>query len=341
MGERRIHRPTLREIAEKTGFSTRWVGYAMRGELSSKSADRIRAVANSIGYFPRGTEEWRLNCGVVLPSFNHPLYTEVQGLINRIAEPERISFIISSSAGDTGSEIKTLKWFRRREVNGVILFNPSAAPNQLAGLIDSEYPIIAIDAHPKLEPKPGLIRIDTGQADGVESAMLYLLSLGHKNISYITGPLESPDSRIRQQVYERILVEKGLRSFEDTLYIDGSASFDQGYLAVRDVLTRVEHLPTAILAHNDYLAIGAMQAIRDRGLQVPQDISVMGFGGSSGVDYSYPKLSTVAVSRIGLAKTVFSTLMGILQEGEAPPGNRIEVDSRLIVRESTAPPRSN
>lgn len=337
MGERRVYRPTLREIAERTGVSIRTVSSAVRGQkgLSRKTAERIRAVADDIGYSVRGSEEYNLGCGVVLPDIDHPVYTDVLGSMGEIARQKGIFFCLSSSGYDGDLEIQAIRWFRSRKFEGVVLFQPVARPGRLAGVVSPKFPIIAVDAHPRLEPRAGLIRIDTGQDEGVEAAMLYLLGLGHKKISYL-GSLGVPNNKMMQNVYQRILAEENLQGFEDPLYRNGPASLEGGYYTTKEALTRV-NLPTAILAYNDLMAIGAMQAIFDKGLKVPQDVSVMGIGGSELGKYSHPKLSTVAVSREGLARTILSALMRVL-EGENIPGNRIEESGRLVIRGSTTPP---
>lgn len=184
----RSRRLTHKDIAQETGFGKRAVSAALgnnKGILPG-TAHRIRVAAGELGYYGERSREHLATCGVILPSPRHPFYTDILALVERMVKTEGIDFI-QRAGDDEAREIENIRWFRKQKFEGVLLFNPSVEALRIRSLIDPEYPIIAVDAvDTKLKRQAGLIRIDTGSAMA-EAAMVYLLGLGHKKISYISS----------------------------------------------------------------------------------------------------------------------------------------------------------
>jgi LacI family repressor for deo operon, udp, cdd, tsx, nupC, and nupG len=173
-------------------------------------------------------------------------------------------------------------------------------------------------------------------ADGatIRETLEYLASLGHRCFLQVAGNQSWPSARNRRQVYLDSIDDLGLRSYG---VVEGDWSSRSGYDAVAALPD--EGGPTAVVAANDIVAIGAIRAALDRGWEVPGDLSVVGWDNVSGFDFTTPSLSTVDVDRGRQGREAMLRLLAVLQDAPPPEPSRVPLN-RLIIRESTGAPRS-
>ncbi|MBI2327610.1 LacI family DNA-binding transcriptional regulator [Candidatus Curtissbacteria bacterium] len=340
-GERSSHSPatdeepksvTQQDIAEALGLSRKTVSLALNHSpvISPQTVALVQNAAKEIGYL----REKHLSAviGVLVPKFDDPLYNQVADTISELARNEGYNVHFLSGNDDIYQERETAELFRSKKIEGLIFLNPSS-PNFTA---PGRYfqPIVAINANPILQPGPEFIRIDVDETQGIETAIQHLADLGHRRIAYIGNIY--PKSRQRLASYEKSIKDKSFG--RGIVAYSGETNFlSQGYHACRHLIDSTDS-PTAIMADNDYLAIGAIRAIYDKGLKVPQDISVIGFGNIPECLYTNPQLTTISVPTTELGVKAYQALIELLEEDKTPPGNQIMVQTELVVRESTAPP---
>jgi LacI family transcriptional regulator len=191
-----------------------------------------------------------------------------------------------------------------------------------------EIPLVFLDTG-KAEALTSNILVD--YAAGVDAAVEHIVSLGHTKIAFISGPMMLRSARVRREAFAGCLERRGIGA---GLTEEGNHQVDGGHQAMARMLERKER-PTAVLASNDMTAIGALGAIHERGLRVPEDISIVGFDDIQISAFTQPALTTVRLSRDEIARVAFRALYSIRQDGGK--GAEYAVRPTLVVRKSTGP----
>ena len=173
--------------------------------------------------------------------------------------------------------------------------------------------------------------------NGACEAMRHLTELGHRRIAHITGKLAMSSGQERLQAYQDVLRERGL-PYEPELVVEGDYTQLTGYHAAQTLLS-LPQPPTAIFAANDEAAFGALDAIRNRGLVVPDDISLVGFDNIPQTGLSHPALTTVHQPMKEMGGIAAEMLMEILENPETPV-RKVVLETHLVIRASCCPPRS-
>jgi LacI family transcriptional regulator len=173
-------------------------------------------------------------------------------------------------------------------------------------------------------------------ANGIKQAVDHVVGLGHRHIGFISGPLDLHSARTRRQAFVDTMRAHGLTP-DKRVIREGTHTADGGQKAMAAIL-RLAKTPTAVVASNDWTAIGALHAIHAAGLRVPADISLVGFDDIPLVSYTNPGLTSVRMSAADVGATAFGALFKLIA-GERLEGDVYQVPTRLVVRESTARPR--
>ncbi|MGB0125049.1 MAG: substrate-binding domain-containing protein, partial [Silvibacterium sp.] len=165
----------------------------------------------------------------------------------------------------------------------------------------------------------------------------HLAALGHRELSFISGPLGQRSSQLRKAAFLQSVAEIGVTPAADWL-IEGDHTLEGGMTAMEKLLEAPE-LPTAVMCSNDMTAIGALRVLARTGIKVPEDISVIGFDDVHLVEFVFPPLTTVRMSRNDLARGAFDALRAIRET----PEKRVPqtISTNLIVRQSTSYPRGS
>jgi LacI family transcriptional regulator len=174
--------------------------------------------------------------------------------------------------------------------------------------------------------------IEIKYESGINEAVAHLVHLGHKRIGFISGPLKHASALARQAAFIKCLQEYDLLQNEALLQV-GNFKIDGGEAAIKRLL-HLEKRPTAVMASNDLSAIGAMRAILQSGLRIPDDISIIGFDDIDFCQITQPPLTTIQISRRYLAEKAFDALASIMK-GKSKRGRHYAVETRLIIRGST------
>jgi LacI family transcriptional regulator len=214
-------------------------------------------------------------------------------------------------------------------VRGVALATSSLDPALLDPFVSHGIPVVAL-SRKLARTGGGYLNVDV--KTGLESAVAHLLDLGHRSFAAITGPLSVPSARNYAEVLRSVMTEHGLPPCE---FLECNYRHEGGMMAVRSLMLRPQ-LPTAVLCGNDLVALGAISALEQLGVDVPKSVSVVGFDDILFARLARPPLTTVAVPCAEIGRLALETL--------ASPGGRrlrpVAVPTKLVVRSSTAPPRS-
>ncbi len=341
-------RATQIDVARLAGVSQAMVSYVVNGSSAVKIPDetrqRIVEAMNALGYVPnalaRGLRSGRTKTiGLVIPDNANPYFAEIARFIENIGFENGFSVILCNSDYDLDKENAHVDVLLAKQVDGVIFCSSGGTSEAQQKLRDGKTPWVTMD-HDIAGLQTGSVLIDY-QLGGY-LATRHLLDLGHRRIGCITGPIQFSSSVERLDGYHQALLEAG-HPVDPTLIIPGDFRIGGGEAAMLALL-ELELPPSAVFAFNDLMAIGAMQGARIRGLQVPGDVSIVGFDDIPLAQALYPTLTTVAQPMSEIARLVMEILLGQVRGKPGPftatTDNRVVLNPGLVVRDSTCPPKT-
>lgn len=330
--------PTLKDIATEAGVSVPTVSKVVKGgtDVSPALRAKIQALLVERGYQARTTHAGVSGSAAVELHFDSMASTNnLQLLQGVLGAAERVGtnvVVKITPRGLTGSS--WVESVSRARHSGLILVTSHMDDDQQDSFAKAGIPVVVVD--PVNTPRPTIASVGVNNFDGGYLAARHLIDLGHRSIAMIRG-IKSECARARLGGYHAALLEAGMDRRVD-FEPEGSFRYEEGRSAANDLLTLPE-APTAIFAANDLEALGAIDAARNLGLRVPEDVSIVGFDDSLQAVSSSPRLTTVRQPFAEIGATAFRILMEI-RSGDEPPTRRLELPTELIVRESTAaPPR--
>jgi DNA-binding LacI/PurR family transcriptional regulator len=268
---------------------------------------------------------------LVTPDITNPFWPETARGLQDTVEVAGYSIVLANSDWDAEREDQFLRTARRNRFDGLAL-NPTAVTNQ--ELLASGMPIVILGLR---EGFPDLDMVGSDTYGGTLEALDYLYRLGHRRIGFIRGRHNSGRGQARYGGYTDFLQQHAL-AMDLSLIVDAPFDVASGKQALQSLL-RLPQLPTAVFASNDLLAIGAMQAAREAGLNVPADLSIIGMDDIYPSSLTTPGLTTMSKSKYEIGCQAGKFLLERIN-GKAPQrGRRHVIPCQLIVRGSTAPPQ--
>ncbi|MEA5051593.1 MAG: LacI family DNA-binding transcriptional regulator, partial [Oscillospiraceae bacterium] len=277
-------RPTIRDIAARAGTSAATVSMVLSGKserISQQTRDRILAIARELNYRPNQTAvNLKMNrsrtLGLIVSDIRNDYYASVaRGLEDRCRK-SGMSMLLCNSADSYTRETEYIEVLDSKGIDGVVLGMSSTgsiekAKRSVELLQQKGIPFVLLD---RTITGPSCNSVSTDDTEGGRLAAEHLLSLGHTHIAVITGPDYLAGSRLRLSAFSARMREAGLRP-EAGLTVHSDYSYAGGAKACAELLARGGF--SAVFAFNDMMALGACSVLRERGLRVPQDVSVMGF----------------------------------------------------------------
>lgn len=327
-------RVTIAEIARASGVSTATVSKVLNGRPDVAPATRaaIQELIVQHGYRRRSTTAPPVPVvDVVFEEFESPWAVEIVRGAVAAAQRHGLTVALTSLSEGDGQGA----WFdlvTSRGTRGVILLLSQLTVRQRAELRARRIPFVVVD--PRGEPNPEVSSVGATNWAGGREATKHLLDLGHRRIAMITGPTDLLSARARLDGFRAALEAAGLAA-EEALCRYGDFHVEGGYEQARELL-RLADRPTAIFAGSDLQALGVLKAAREAGLRVPEDVSLVGFDDLPLGRWSSPALTTVHQPLIEMAGLAVQIVLDAGRDGTAAP-RRIELATRLVVRESTAP----
>lgn len=344
-------RPGIRQVAERAGVSTATVSRILNGSYPNAPATRARVLAAvaELGYVanPHARALHRQRSGTIAIAVgaldDGVLGSTVQAIANQAALAERLC-LIATTGWETAQEARVLAQLQAQGADALIVVGSARESEDyqprmraLAQALAAEGTRLVLCGRPAIAADAPALVVEFDQEAGALAATRHLLALGHRRILHLGGPAEFTMTTARQAGYRRALAEHGRDAARGTdalpvLQTSTSLGREGGHAAIRDRLAQGEPDFTAVLAANDSVAAGALVALRQAGLRVPEDVSVVGFDDVAfAADLGLTTLH-IPARELGLAAFDLAT-------GADPPAEAMMLDTTLIVRATTGPPR--
>ncbi|WP_218148340.1 LacI family DNA-binding transcriptional regulator [Lentzea xinjiangensis] len=324
-------RASLRDIAAETGVSIATVSRVLNDHVNVAPRTRdlvLQAVERRRRETPARTRTVHLRCPYVL--------TDYFGLIvSSIAETLKLHGLrLLLDAGESGQHSDVLRGLPGGDVDAAILILPPEEGDELVALSRAGFPFVVVD--PRTPPPPDIASVSAAHSAGARAVADHLIGLGHRDIAVIAGPEEWLAGDARLAGHRAALAKAGVLLTPDRVrHVEPTTA--QGRSAAGELLG-LGPRPTAIVCFNDKVAVGTVQAARERGLRVPDDLSVAGFDDIDLAEATYPRLTTVRQPLQEMGRMAVTQLMRVL-DGHQPEALHIELATTLVVRDSTAAPR--
>lgn len=329
-------RPTILDVASRAGVSKSLVSLALSGspKVSAASRARIERAARELGYRPNAAArslaiKKSRTLGVLVLDLHNPVFAEILDGVQTQVRQHGFTTMLVSGGEDPAlerSEIETLQQF---QIEGLILISHRLGEESLRE-IAAEVPTVTVTRDDIAIP--GMDTVCNDDVEGGSIAVDHVVSLGHEHIVCLSGG-DNPVSHARAQGYLQAMAAHGL---EDRVHIvSGGLTDSAGYRAAKEAL---ELNPTALVVANDFGAMGAIAAIEEAGLDVPGDISVIGYDGIRLAGLRSVNLTTVAQPLAELGQLAATRLLERLEK-PSRPAQHDRVSSQLIVRGTTGPVR--
>ncbi|MFI0818191.1 LacI family DNA-binding transcriptional regulator [Streptomyces sp. NPDC021098] len=328
---------TITAIAQEAGVSVPTVSRVVNGrsDVSPETRARVEDLLRHHGYRRRQTApgDRAALVDLVFNDLDSPWAVEIIRGVEEIAHQDGVGTVVSAIHGRAGAARQWMKNLRARASDGVILVTSVLEPVVHAELRRLNVPIVVVD--PAGSPALDAPTIGATNWAGGMAATEHLLSLGHRRIGLIAGPPRLLCSRARLDGHRAALEAAGV-PFDQALVAQGDFYHESGFHGC-DQLMAAPTPPTAVFASSDQMALGAIEALRRRGLRVPEDVSVVGFDDLPEVRWSAPPLTTVRQPLADMGKLAARTVLRQAR-GEEIDAPRVELATQLMVRASTAPP---
>jgi LacI family transcriptional regulator len=340
-------RVTIRQLARLSGVSVGTVSRALNGyaDVRPETRERIMRLARELDYTPAAAARSLVTqrshvIGVFLetgeghPDLQHPFFHEVLvGLKNHIgASGFDLLIFASERPGNGYGPHSYLKRCRHHNVDGVVLMGVDPEDPEVRRLVRAQFPCVGVDVE-LTGPRTTYVMSDN--VGGAREAVRYFHRIGHRRIATITGLLDTRPGLDRLRGYRDELQARGL-AFRDEYVGYGDFYGESGRRAMADLLA-LEERPTAVVAASDMMALGAIRAARDAGLEVPGDISVVGFDDVQLADHMNPPLTTLRQEKAGLGAAAGAILVRLIEEADDASTRITVLPVELVERGSTEP----
>jgi len=334
-GDGRGSRVTIRQVADLAGVSIATVSRVVNGhvDVSAETREAVQRVLREHGYHAARSRALATGrVGIAVPMVHPPYFAQILGGAAEALYEEDRQVVLCPTRHSHARELSLVDRLADGEADGAVLVLPEESGDELGALAAHGFPFVVVD--PRTEVPDGISVVCAAHSSGAAQATEHLLGLGHQRIGVISGPEGWLASQERLRGHIAALAGRGM--LPDFSYVRyANFRLDGGSKAALELLD-IPHPPTAIFAFNDSMAIGAIQAAAARGVDVPGELSVVGFDDTVEAAVTVPGLTTVRQPLAELGRTAVSLLLRQLENRRLEP-LRVELETRLVARDSTAP----
>lgn len=332
--------PTLKDIAQQLGISISTVSRALRGmpEVNAETREAVLKLSKEVDYEPNMLATSLLKrqsnlIGVVVPNMDYFFSTAVKGM-DEAALEAGYTVVVCQSNESYGREVVNVQRLLQSHVDGFIVSLSSETQNadHFKRIVNKNIPLVFFDRDCS-DIETTKILLDNYA--GAFQAVAHLLERGYRRISYLGGRINLSISNTREQGYRDAITQFGL-TVDDSINIHGDFDRSYAYQTVKELLSKTDNKPDAFFAVSDRLAIGAFQAIKDLGLQMPQDIGLVGFNDEPIMSLLTPSVSSVAQPAFEMGKMAARLFIEQLNS-DSNESNRVEIfNPKLQIRASSS-----
>lgn len=327
---------TIYDVAREAGVSMATVSRVVNNNPNVKPATRkkVYEAIERLGYRPnavaRGLASKKTTTvGVVIPDISNAIFAEVARGIEDIANMYHYNIILCNADKKKEKEIRVINTLLEKQVDGLLFMGGAVTEDHQQAFRTANVPIVLCATS---DESGNIASVDIDHETAAYDAVQALIKQGHKRIAMISGTLEDPSNGFaRFSGYKKALIEAGI-AYDETLVRIGNYRYESGAEAMRYFI-ELDQRPTAVFSATDEMAIGAIHAIQDRGLQVPGDISVISVDNSRMASMVRPQLTTVAQPMYDIG-AVSMRLLTKLMKKENVEQAQVVLPHELVVRQS-------
>jgi LacI family transcriptional regulator len=326
---------TLKMVAERAGVSVNTASRAINNkpDINEETKKRILQIAQELGYVRNDTAvalrtKRTGTLGVVIADNRNPFYAEVLNGIEEAAREKNYHIILTNTQRDYKKEEEAINLLLAKRVDGLLITPVQDRDDDIKNLIDANIPFVIVGRDFEN------IEVDAVYNDEVKGGFLateYLIKKGHKRIALINGFLHKSPAKGRLEGYKKALKKYGI-PFDDALVTVGDIDVKDGYERTKQLLEKGLNF-TAIFAYNDMMAFGAMQAIKEKGLRIPEDIGLVGYDDIPFASLISPPLTTIRLKKQDLGVESVKLLLSRIN-GNRKKTKKVMLGVELQIRES-------
>lgn len=301
------------------------------------TAARVRKVVEELGYVPNSSARSLSSgksklFGVIISDITNPFFPEIVSHFETLALQQGYEVVFANTNYDPQRLDHALRRMVERRVEGVAILTSEVHDSAISMLRRQHIPVVTLQQ--QSSQTGSIIKVDHGA--GIAQAIKHLKQLGHTDIAFIAGPSNLWSARRRRELFAAEMKKNKLAlpaEWTSEIHLGPEGGFE----AMKKLLA-LKNKPTAVLATNDLLALGALRAINEAGYDVPRDFSLVGIDDIDLVHYVHPPLTTIRISRVGIAELALKTLLENSRNADMKP-MQTGLTTELIVRASTGKPR--
>ncbi len=331
---------TIKDVAKRAGVGIATVSRTVHNSsrLNPETAARVRKAIEELGYRPNINARSLVlghsrMLGLVVSDITNPFFPELVKGFEEVALQNGYDVFVASTNYDPSRTALSVRRMIERKIDGVAIITSEVDPSLMDSFSRRRVPLVFLDVG-KIGRDVSNVKVD--YAHGIAQAVEHLQLLGHSRIAFISGPLHLESVRERRDAFLAQLGHHPAGIEPEAMLEEGNHKVDGGRAAMLRLLGRTPRA-TAVVASNDLTAIGALRAIRQWGLRVPEDISVVGFDDIQMAEFTEPPLTTVRLLRTELACAACDALLQLIRTPGM--GAEFRVDTSLVIRASTGRPR--
>jgi LacI family transcriptional regulator len=328
-------RPTIHAVAKRAGVSIATVSRLLNGStrVSEETAARVRRAIEEVGYLPNASARGLAmsangTLAVIFPKLSGPFFSELIRGAEASARETGYHLLVYGDSSLAKATQEQMLGLLATKSDGLILASENIGLDYIRDVQRWGLPVVVLGR------QPDDISVDSVRPDninGAVKAVSHLIEHGYRRIAMITGRRTHLHAADREAGYRKALYDHGLPIISE-LVIPGAFDEESGYAATH-LLLRMQPVPEAIFAANDEMAIGALAAVREKGLRVPADIALVGFDDIAQARYVQPSLTTVDQDMHGQAQIAVQMLLARVNGSDAETETRL-VPTELVIRES-------
>ncbi|EKF9166700.1 substrate-binding domain-containing protein [Vibrio cholerae] len=327
---------TMKDIARLAGVSTSTVSHVINKSrfVSDEIAERVNNAAQQLNYAPSAlARSLKMNrtktIGMLVTTSTNPFFGEVVKGVERSCYHQGYNLILCNTEGDNQRMKASINTLLQKRVDGLLLMCSTLEGERL-DVFDRypDIPIVVMDWGPILFASD---KIQDNSLQGGYMAAKHLIECGHREIGCITGPLIRHQAQMRYEGYKRALAEAGIAINPDWI-VESDFECEGGYQAFEKLYQRGK-LPSALVVSNDMMAMGVIQAASQRGLRVPDDLSLIGYDDVHIAKFMTPALTTIHQPKYRLGKAAVDTLLYRLENPDTT-AQVVQLEPTLVVRNS-------
>jgi DNA-binding LacI/PurR family transcriptional regulator len=333
-GEAEMKQPTIYDVAKEAGVAISTVSKVLNntGKIGAKTRKKVEDTIQRLNYQPSvvaSAKKRMKTIGLLIPNIADPFMAEIARTIEDHGRKLGYSLMICSTDNNLEKEMEYVSILKRKYIDGIIIATGLKNKDALKDLKKSEIPFVILSRE---IPSLTVSSVVVDDFLGAFEAVNYLVKLGHRKIAMITEDIFFSATKGRLEGYKQALKQSDLLFNEEYISMNNTTYTDAREKVIH--LLELPDPPTAIFASTEPLAIGAMQGVRESGLGIPNDVSIIGYDNSILSKMCYPQLSTVSQPIDKMGEKIVELLVEEIEE----PKNvkqRIVMSTELIIRGST------